>query len=518
MSGKQGRIYTAEDLTKDVDVSCDVCVVGSGAGGGILAHALVERGLSVVMLEEGPYATRRDFDMQEATAYPRFYQELGNRTTDDQSICILQGRTVGGGTTVNWCASFRPPDAVLELWKQRHGVEGLSPETLAPHFDWIEQRLNMVEWPEELLNRNNRILWEGLGKAGYARSLVKRNVKACANLGYCGLGCPTDAKLSTLVTVIPDAVERGMTLYANTFAERIETNGRKAVAVHAQVLHPDTDKPTGIRVTVRPKAVAVCGGAINSPALLLRSELEGRGNVGKRLFLHPVVASSALFDEPVEAYYGAPLAVVSTEFSKRGKGKVGFVLETPPIHPMLAATVFGGFGANHQSMIEQLSRTQAIIAIAADGILDEDEGGTVSLRKGARNRYHVNYPLRDFHWEALRLAQKEMARLQFAAGARQVATLHTRPLVLKSAEEIDLLDAAPYAPLELKVVTAHQMGGCAMGRDAESSVVDSTLRYHDADNLFVVDGSAFPTGLGINPMETILGLARWGSQHVIAAV
>lgn len=517
MSRRQGRIYTADELTRDTEVSCDVCVVGSGAGGGVLAHALVEKGLSVVLLEEGPYATRRDFDMQEATAYPRFYQELGNRTTDDQAISILQGRAVGGGTTINWCACFRPPQKVLALWKDRHGVEGLTPDTLAPHLDWIEQRLNITEW-SEALNRNNRILWDGLGMLGYARERVKRNVRQCANLGYCGLGCPTDAKQSTLVTVIPDAVERGLTLYANTFAERIESQGRRAVAVHAQVLHPDTDKPTGVRVTVRPRVVAVCGGAINSPGLLLRSGLEGRGNVGKRLFLHPVVASAAIFSDPVEAYYGAPLAVVSRHFADRGAGRVSFVIETPPVHPMLAATTFSGFGKSHQEMLEALPFTQAMIAISGDGILEEDEGGTVSLRDGARNRYHVRYPLQDFHWEALRLAQKEMAKLQFAAGARQVATLHTTPVVMKSVEELGLIDAAPFEALRLKVLTAHQMGGCAMGKDAETSVVDSTLRYHDADNVFVVDGSAFPTSLGINPMETILGLARWAAGHVAGAV
>src|SRR5215472_3994957 len=104
----EGRIYVSEEI-QGGDVDCDVCVVGSGAGGSVLAHELVTRGLRVLMLEEGGYHTRREFDLTEATAFSKLYQELGNRTTDDLSITILQGRSVGGGTTVNWCSSFRTP-------------------------------------------------------------------------------------------------------------------------------------------------------------------------------------------------------------------------------------------------------------------------------------------------------------------------------------------------------------------------------------------------------------------------
>ncbi|HEX9508741.1 MAG TPA: GMC family oxidoreductase N-terminal domain-containing protein, partial [Myxococcales bacterium] len=208
----EGRIFRGEQISSDVEVSCDVCVVGSGAGGSVLALELVSRGFSVVMLEEGGHHTQREFDLTEATAFPNLYQELGNRTTDDLSISILQGRSVGGGTTVNWCSSFRTPKRILDHWRDVHGVEGLSEEALAPHWEAIEKRLHIAEWPEERMNRNNRVLWEGLGKLGYSRGLIRRNVHNCANLGYCGMGCPIDAKQSMLVTLIPDAVEKGLTV------------------------------------------------------------------------------------------------------------------------------------------------------------------------------------------------------------------------------------------------------------------------------------------------------------------
>jgi choline dehydrogenase-like flavoprotein len=513
-----GRVYTGDEVTSDLTLSCDVCIIGSGAGGGVLAFELASRGKSVIQLEEGGYHTRREFDLTEATAYPNLYQELGNRTTDDLSITILQGRSVGGGTTVNWCSSFRTPKRILDHWRDVHGVEGLSEEALSPHWDWIEKRLHIAEWPEERINRNNRVLWDGCGKLGYGRGLIRRNVHNCANLGYCGMGCPVDAKQSTLVTFIPDAVEKGLTLYANTSARTLELSGRRVVAVHAEVLDPKSDTPTGRHVTVRPKLTAVCGGAINSPGLLLRSGLDGNGRVGKRFFIHPTVAAAALFDEPVEAYSGAPQSVHSHHFIERGPGKVGFFLEVPPVHPLLAATSLGGFGLAHEDMMAQLPKTQGCIALSVDGLLPGGEGGTVALRSRGFGRYKIDYPLDEPMWESFRASVREMARIQLAAGARQVMTLHSDPVVMTSEAELGKLDAATWEKLRMKVFTAHQMGGCAMGKDPAQSVVDSKLRYHSLDNLFVVDGSVFPTALGVNPQESIFGLARWGAQHVLAAL
>jgi choline dehydrogenase-like flavoprotein len=513
-----GRILTGRDHTLDTTLHCDVVVVGSGSGGSVLAERLTARGLEVVLLEEGGYWTKRSFDGREDHSYPRLYQEMGNRATDDQSVLILQGRCVGGGTTVNWCTSFRTPREVLDRWRDQHGVRGLTEEALTPHWDAIEKRLHIAEWPLERMNENNRVLWEGCGKLGYGRGLVRRNVHNCANLGYCGLGCPIDAKMSMGVTLIPDAVERGMTVQANASVRRLLVGNRRVGGVEAELLDPETDRPTGVALTVRAKTVAVCGGAINSPALLLRSGLDGNGNVGKRFFLHPVVIMSALMPDPVAPWSGAPQAAYSRHFIERGPGKLGFLLEVPPIMPLIAATVFPGTGEQHQGLLETLPYTQSTIAICHDGVLVEDVGGTVTLRDPAERRVSIDYPLRPFHFEAFRAACKEMARIQFAAGAREVRSLHSRPLRIQKAADIDaVLDAAPWEAGRVRVATAHQMGGCAMGGDPRTSVVDSTLRYHGMDNLFVVDGSVFPTSLGVNPQETIFGVARWASEFVAAA-
>ncbi len=515
----EGRIYTGDELTADVAVDCDVCVIGSGSGGAWLAHELTKAGRRVVLLEEGGYHTRRDFDMVEGRAYMTLYQQQAARGTDDLSITIFQGRSVGGGTTVNWCSSFRTPERILALWRDRHGVDTLSAGVLTPHWEAVEQRLRIKEWPQELMNANNKVLWEGLGKLGYQRGLIRRNVNNCHNLGYCGLGCPVDAKQSMLVTTIPDAVEAGLTVYANVSARTLEWSGRTVTKVRCDVLDPATNMPTGRTVTVTPKVVSVSGGAINSPALLLRSGLDAEGRVGARTWLHPVAVTMAELPWEVKAYQGAPQSVYSHHFLERGPGKLGFFLEVPPVQPMLASVVGPWTGAFTQGeVMAKLPYLNAMIALLVDGLTEGEQGATVRLRDGGYSRHSITYGFTPAFWEAFREATKELARVQFAAGAKRVTSLHLEPVIMNGPEEISKLDAAPWEPVKVKVVTAHQMGGCAMGKDPAKSVVDPHLRFHTMDNLYVVDGSVLPTSLGVNPQLTIFGLARWAAGPVGAAV
>lgn len=513
-----GRIYTGDELTKDLTIECDVCVIGSGAGGAWTAHELVKQGKRVVLLEEGGYHTRREFDMTEARAFTNLYQELGNRATDDLSLTIIQGRSVGGGTTVNWCSSFRTPQRILDTWRDRFGIDTLTTEALTPHWDAIEKRLHVAEWPLEMINANNKVLWDGLGKLGYERALIRRNVNNCLNLGYCGMGCPVDAKQSMLATVLPDAVEKGLELYANVSARTLEWSGRTVSAVKAEVLDPVKNRPTGVRLTVKPKVTVVSGGAINSPGLLLRSGLDGDGRVGTRTWVHPVVGTLAEMPFEVKAFSGAPQSVSSHHFIERGKDKIGYFLEVPPLQPMLGSIASAGTGTQVQDLLSRLPYINAMLAITVDGLLPEENGATVRLRDGAMSKYAISYDFQPAHWEAFRDACKEMAKLQFAAGATQVLSLHANPVVMKSADDIGKLDDAPWEPARVRVLTAHQMGGCCAGKDPHNSVVDPHLQLHGMDNVFVVDGSVLPTSLGVNPQETIFGIARWAATHIGAAV
>lgn len=506
-------IVRGDQIGRDLVLTPDLCVVGSGPGGAIMASRLAEAGAEVVVLEEGGYHTKAGFDMQEATAYPQLYQDRGNRATADLSIAILQGRAVGGGSVVNWTSSFRTPDDVLALWREKEGAE-LTPEALRPHFEEVEKRLGITKVDLDEVNPNNRALYDGCKKMGWSVDTIKRNVRECLRTGYCGMGCPIDAKQSAALTYLPDAVSRGATIYANCRVRRIEWDGTRAQAVIGEILHPGTQRQTGRIVRVEPRELVLSCGALNTPALLLRSGL-AQGPVGKKTWLHPTVAMVAIYRDAIEGYYGAPQSVASHHFARR-EPRAGFFMEAAPVHPMLAGLAFPGFGAQLTGQMGLLPNAAVSIALMIDGFGEGEEGGTVSLRPDGAPR--IDYPLGARHAECFRTAMKMLAQAHLANGALRVSSLHTPAVALRSANDLPALDAAPFGPNRCAVFTAHQMGGCRMGSNPARSVVRPDLRHHFIDNLWIADGSVFPTGLGVNPMESIYGVSSWAAQNVRAAL
>jgi choline dehydrogenase-like flavoprotein len=504
-------IRTGSD--KDLLLKPDVCIVGSGPGGAMVASRLARAGASVVVLEEGGYYTKDQFDMQESTAYPRLYQDRGNRATADLSILVLQGRAVGGGTVVNWTTSYRTPDDVLDYWRRTSGLT-LTPEILRPHFEEVERRLGIEKVDYEDTNPNNRAIYDGCKKLGWQVETTRRNVRQCLRTGYCGMGCPVDAKQSATLTYLPDAVAAGAEVYANCRVEKIEWSGKRATAVTGLFLAPGTQTANGRTMRVEPRVVVVSGGAINSPVLLLRSGLD-QGPVGKKTWLHPAIAMGAFYEERIEGFYGAPQSVASHHFARRGEG-AGFFIEAAPVHPMLASVAVPAFGSTLRRWMAQLPNFCATISIMIDGFDPGENGGTVTPRDGGPGA-KLDYPFTDRMYECFRAGMKTIARIHLANGAREIISFHAESVSIHAERDLARIDEAPLGPNRVGVFTAHQMGGCAMGSDPARSVVNPQLRHHSVENLFVVDGSVFPTSLGVNPMESIYGVASWASDHVRAA-
>jgi len=511
----RGAFLGAGDLQRDRELACDAVVIGSGAGGAVVAAGLAERGLSVVVLEEGPHATAADFARRdERWSTPHLYQESGTRSSADLAITVLQGRSVGGGTTINWTTCYRTPDAVIEHWRTVHGIDALTSAVLAPHFDAVEERLGIAPWTGAP-NANNRTLLDGARALGLDVAIVRRNVRGCVDSGYCGFGCPYDAKQAMHRTYLPDAVEQGAIVHADVRAERIVVERDRVVRIDAAGVVSGTDRPTGVRLTVRPRLAVLSAGAINSPALLLRSGIAG-GPVGRRTFLHPVIVVAGRYPQRVEGWVGAPQSVAAHHHLRRGPDEVGFFLELAPVHPMLAAVALPGIGTAKAEAMAELPHIAATIALHVDGFLPGDDGGAVSLRSDGRVR--LDYPIRPALARAFRASHEVLARIHLAAGADLAATSHTPRLEIRREADLVALDRAAYGAHAHPIFTAHQMGGCAMGPNPETSVVDGHLRHHRVPNLFVVDGSVFPTSLGVNPMESILGVAHWAVERVAAAI
>ena len=509
------RPTTGDQVTSDLTLTPEYCVIGSGAGGAVTAAELALRGKSVVLLEEGGYHLRDEFDMQESHVYPLLYQERGGRATSDQAISILQGRAVGGSTVINFTTCFRTPEKTLAHWKDRWGVEGLDLATLSPSWDRVETRLGIAQVPDlDHVNKNNRVIWDGATKLGWTPTLLKRNVRNCHYSGYCGMGCPYDAKQAMHVTYVQDALGYGAQLYANARAERLVRDGAKITEVHAAVLDPKTDAPTGKRIVVKAQKVILAGGAINSPLLLLKSGITDAGRVGTRTWFHPLVISTGQMPYRVEAFYGAPQTVSCHQFAWRDGGAMGYFIEAAPVHPMLGASALPGFGASHRDHMDLLPFVNGLYAHLVDGFSDEEAGATITLKPSGAPK--VDYAFTPRLWEAAREGMKAIARMQLAAGATKVMTLHAHPLEITSESEISKIDDAPVGPNKLPLFTAHLMGGCQMGKDPKDSVTRSDLRHHTVENLWIADGSVFPSSLGVNPSQTIYGLATHLARNILS--
>jgi choline dehydrogenase-like flavoprotein len=501
------KVIDAATLNDNLTIEADVAIVGTGAGGGVTAEILALAGLKVVLIEEGALKSSKDFKMREAQAYPQLYQESAARKTKDKAINILQGRTVGGSTTVNWTSSFRTPPSTLNFWAKHYGLQDYTPEAMTPWFEMMEQRLNVSVWQTEP-NENNGILKRGADKVGIPTAAIRRNVRGCWNLGYCGMGCPTNAKQSMLVSTIPSALTQGATLITHARVHKLRLNGDHADALEGHALDASGLELTGKMVTVKAKHYVVSGGAINSPALLMRSNApDPQGLLGKRTFLHPTVISAALFDQEVNGFSGAPQTIYSDHFmdTQAIDGPVGYKLEAPPLHPVLFSTTMAGFGEQHATMMKQFNHTQALLALLRDGFNENANGGTVALRDDG---YPVlDYVMSDVMWDGVKRALLTMAEIQFAAGAKTVYPIHelaggyTNWAAAKAA-----IESLPYQASLTRVVSAHVMGGCPMSNDTKLGLVSSKGYYHGLTNVSVHDGSLFPTSIGANPQLSIYGI------------
>lgn len=511
-------VYTGSDIKTDTTLECDVCIVGSGAGGAHVAQRLATRGKRVIVLEEGSFHPSERFDMTELNMMKALYQEGGSRQTADGSLKILQGRAVGGTTVVNWTSCLRTPERVWEHWREHHGVEGPSYAALTPHWEQVEKRLNVIKMKLEQVNKNNLVIYNGAHKLGWKADLLHRNVKNCAHTGYCGMGCPIDAKQSMLITMLPEAVKSGADIYANASVVRITRDKRKCTGVVAHLRDPATDKPNGITLTVKGKVTVLSGGAINTPALLLRSEIDANGRTGMRTFFHPTVGAIGVHEERIEPYTGSPQYVHVDQFVDRGRDKMGMLLEAAPGFPMLTSGSSTIFGAEKQAIMDLLPHSSITITLLHDGFdLDNyDDAGMVTVRSDGAPR--VDYKWTPRFVEGLREGLRNAMLVQLAGGAKQVISGH--PLYARTPDEVNkVVDAATYEPNRLPVFSAHVMGGCPMGTNERKSIVDSrTLRHHGFDNMFVIDGSVYPTSVTVNPQLSIYGLASWASQFVLQAV
>ena len=501
------EIHVGSRLESDLVLEGDVAIVGTGAGGAITAEILAGEGLRVLLVEEGAYHKPEEFTLRETSSLARLYRDGGAMPTRDGALAVVQGRTVGGSTVVNWTSSFRTPEPTLRHWREHHGLEDLDAADLAPWFEAIEERLHIGPWDEH--NRNNQLLAVGAEKLGWRYGAIQRNVKDCAGHGYCGLGCPVAAKQSMDVTAIPEALAHGAVLVTRVRAEQLELSGDRVTGIAGVALDERGVRPTGRRVRLRAPWIVVAAGAINSPALLLRSGVpDPHARLGKRTFLQTHNYSLSFMPEPIDPFYGAPQSIYTDQFTWRDgvTGRAGFNMEVVGAQPVVSMNFWKGLGADMADFARRLRHLHVLVSQIRDGFHPDSPGGEVRLRRDGSAV--LDYPINDYIWDGVRSSYLAMAECQFAAGAESVHPASSDARAYRTWQEA----RAEIGALRLRspnvfLNSTHPLGGCAMGGDPRTSVVDAYGRHHHLENLAVFDGSIFPTSLGVNPCLSIYALA-----------
>ncbi|WP_411279329.1 GMC family oxidoreductase N-terminal domain-containing protein [Gemmatimonas sp.] len=503
-------VIPAVAMRADGHRTADVVVIGTGAGGAVTAARLAEAGFDVIMLESGAYRTRADFDEREAELTEQLYADGALRTTDDASVALVQGNTVGGSTTVNWMIMLRTPEFVLDQWATESGVYGMTPREMGAVFERVEREVHASAVPADAHSANNRILLDGARSLGWKVSTAQINAVNCVRCGFCGVGCRHDAKQSTLVTYVPRALVAGATLYADTHVDRLEVRERDTGAgtpplkrVHATVRDPYSGRPARA-LTIDAPIVVVAGGAIGTPALLQRSGLGG-GGVGQWLRLHPTTAVWGRYDREIVASTGISLSTMCDEHLRWRGTDFGFWIETPPMHPSFTAAAMPGFGQSHGALMSSFNQLGVLIGLTRDGAERTRSSGRVRVNR--RGETSIEYALTPEDQRRVRASLSATAELHFAAGAQEVGTMHSTPIVVRSAADVGRLEEGSVGPNRIGLFSAHVNGTCRMGTDPTTSGATPEGERHGVRGLYISDGSLLPTSLGVNPQETIMAIA-----------
>ncbi|HEV2074812.1 MAG TPA: GMC family oxidoreductase [Thermoleophilaceae bacterium] len=505
-------IALAEVEGEKATLSVDACVVGSGAGGAVVAARLAQAGRSVLVLEMGGYRNEQDFKQLELPGMQELYYGAGLAASEDNSIAILAGSTLGGGTVVNYMNCIRTPEAIRREWAE-HGLEGVDHPEYERRIDAVAERIG-ANTEATRQNGTHQRLMRGLDELGLAHEPIVRNASLDddpAYCGYCAVGCQQGCKRSAMKTWLQDASDAGARCVVGCRAERILTEDGRARGVEAVVTRADGSTA---RLTVEAPTVVVACGSVESPALLMRSGLGGPA-VGKHLRLHPAYVVMGVYDEPVEGWSGQIQSLVSHELTSLEDGH-GFLIEATGMFPGLLGSAFPwDDGASHKETMQTLRWQAPFISVARDhgsGEVVLDDLGRPIVRWGLHDEVDARLAVR---------ANVELARLHRAAGAREVFTAHSRSVRWRHGDDFEAfterIQGASYAPNDVACFTAHQMGSCRMGSDPEDSVANGRGELHDAAGVWIGDASAFPTAPGVNPMVSIMALAHRTADLILEA-
>lgn len=511
-------IHDAATFGREVTLRADVCVVGSGAGGAMVAWHASRSGARVVVLEAGGFMAPEYMSQLEHEMIPQLLWDNGGRTTTDRAVRIHQGKGVGGSTLHNLNLCARIPAPIREQWRRERGLEELSEERWGQLYHEVETRLGVSRVPREEVNRHNLLFEAGCAALGWAHGGLRHNRSGCIGSGFCELGCAYDAKNNAAKMLVPPAVEAGARFVTRCQAVRLRVRAGRVEAVEAVALDPVSARPT-TRVTVEAARTVLAASATATPALLLRSGLRGpEGSVGETLRVHPALVAAGLFAEPVEAWKGIPQTVECTEFLDFEAAHAG-ELEAAPLgtrtwlvpafaHPVGTATILPGHGALHRELMERYAYTAAVTNMVHDATAGR-------VRPRGPLGLSIDYWPSEADRRELLFGLARSVELLFAAGAERVVIPGRRPTVLAGPGEISGLASGDLSRGSLDVTAVHPMGSVPMGGAPSVSATDAFGRFRHVEGLWVADGSLCASSIGVPPQVSIYALGLHVAESVV---
>jgi choline dehydrogenase-like flavoprotein len=509
-------------------LACDILIIGSGAAGGVLAATLSEKtSKKIIVVEKGgffgaEFFNQREWDMRV------LYAEDGRRNTVDGAMPVRGGECVGGGTTVNYALCFNPLEAVWNGWRRDVGLTGFSFDSNANDYGVnglnvpsalheVRTRINVHRAGDDDVNDNNRVLERGCAALSLASTRFELNMKDCVRAGFCAEGCSYDAKLGTMITYMADALARGVQLVHHCDVEHLVFEKRKgaltAVAANGRVRATKRgSRPNSVppgRIEIEAKLIIVAAGAVATPALLQRSKHpDPHQRIGRGLVVHPSLPVIGVMDSPITNYRGIPGTVYSDAFYAAH----GFYLESLFGHAVYGSLVIPGIGEEHFDVLRQMPKLAGFGVMLVDSV---DDANRVEW-SASDGKPRIHYQPAAGDRDRLRIAAQRAVEVMFAGGAKSVhLPTNDRPHFASAADATRCAELR-FEPHRTLLTSSHSQGTIKMGEDERRTATNSRGESREVRNLVVCDSSSFPTSCGVNPMLSIMTMARYQGRRIAA--
>lgn len=504
MRTMEGSIVHGRGLERGFEERCDVVVVGSGAGGAVVAKELAEAGYEIIVLEEGPHYTPDEIaSFKPSESLRRMWREAGLLAAmgigPTPVIGITVGRNVGGSSVHTGGVCFRIPSAIHREWERDLGLNSLSERACEDAYRAVEARVRVAEVPASARSIATNRFVEGAAKLGIPFKPMRRNAAECEGNGVCNFGCPKHAKLSVDLSYLPDAIAMGTRVFADALVTTIERRGDRVTGVSGELLAGAKKR----RFTVHARAVVIACGTLHTPVLLGKNGVSSP-HLGRHVTLHPSVRLAAQWPDDLRGWDGALQSVFSDHFASEGITLNGVYSAINVL-----ASALPGLGPSHRRRVREMAGLGCF-----GGLVHDEGGGRVRLTPGREGLLTYEMSPRDL--ARLRRAITIMGEMALAGGAKEVLVPIFGAPPVRDRATLRRLETDPLDPRRMECIAFHPLGSARMANDERRGVTGPDGAVYGASGLFVADGSVLPSSIGVNsqlPIMTMATKIAWGLRE-----